>query len=98
MPKSTTRIVLAVALLYHLASRSKGTTTPAMIGMWQGKADKKVFYLTFEKDGQMTWGGDIASMKDLFPSFALFTEHGVHPGKNTPITYKCIGDTQMEVE
>ena len=98
MPKSTTRIVLAATLLVPLASCGKGSTNPALIGKWEGKVDKKVFYLTFEKDGQMTWGGDIASMKDIFPSFAILTDFGIHPGKNTPITYKCISDTQLEVE
>jgi hypothetical protein len=97
MLKNTLRFLLAAIVLMPLASCGS-KTNKALLGTWEGKNNNKTFSITFEKDGSLGVGGDIASLGNVFTSLTIMTDFGLHPGKNTPITYKCISDTQIDVE
>ncbi len=96
MLKNTLRLLACLVLTLPLASCQK-KTNPALLGEWEGKANNKTVSLTFEKDGRMGWGGDIAALGTLFTSFTMLTDYGARPAFDT-ITYKCVSGTQMEVE
>jgi len=97
MFKNTVRFLVVVIMLLPLASCGK-KINPALLGEWEGKSNNKTFSLTFGKDGKLALGGDIAALGTVFTSFTILTDFGIRPGANTPITYKCLSETQMEVE
>jgi hypothetical protein len=82
--------------LVPLASCGK-KTNPALAGLWEGKVKDKYISLTFERDGHLIFGGDMMSFGTIFRNFPLVTDFGGRPAANT-FTYKCISDTQLEVE
>jgi hypothetical protein len=97
MWKTTFRLLLPILLLLPLSSCGKKTNT-ALLGTWETKANNKTCSLTFEKDGNLQFGGDTQALSNVFTSLTLITDFGGHPGKNTPVTYTCISDNQMEIE
>ena len=97
MLRYLSRLLVIALLALPLASCGK-KGNPALVGEWEGKVNGKTVVMTFAKDGELTLGGDIASLGTLLRSFAILTEFNLTPGKNTPITYRCVSATEMEVE
>jgi hypothetical protein len=94
MFKNMARFLLVVLLMLPLASCGKKTNS-ALIGKWEGKSNNRT---AFAGDGQLALGGDIAPLGTILKSLTILTDFNIKPGKNMPITYKCVSDTQMEVE
>jgi hypothetical protein len=97
MLNTTARTLLVALLLVPLASCGHSANT-VLIGEWEGKVGPRTVALTFAKGGELTLDGDIAALGTILKSFGLLTDFGIKPGKNLPITYKCVSATQLEVE
>lgn len=93
MPRPLVRVTLAACLALGLASCGP-RVSPLLPGLWETDGGK--CSLEFTPDGKVYVGGNSAPLA-VFQFAKPFADFGIHPGRQLPITYKPLSETQLEV-
>jgi hypothetical protein len=97
MMREVARVLVIAAVVLPLASCGGARTHPLLPGTWEVGEKSKRCSVEFTRDGKVHLSGDTTLLRD-FHFAKPFAEYGLQPGRNLPITYRPVGEQELEIQ